>query len=78
MDWFLYDNGLRLERVKFSQTKGEKKGSAYSSWNIVRGVPHRSVLGPLLFNVVINDILMFIEKVISVTRSKIIHFMIAA
>ena len=58
------ENSLRLIQNYLSQRQQRVKlGSSFSEWlEIILGIPQESILGPILFNVCINDLLLFIKE----------------
>ena len=58
------ENSLRLMQNHVSQGQQRVKvGLSLSDWlEIILGVPQVSTLGPILFNVFVNDLLLFIKK----------------
>jgi Reverse transcriptase (RNA-dependent DNA polymerase) len=67
-EWFRSYLTGRSQRVKIG-------ASGFSSWEIIkRGVPQGSILGPLLFSVMVNDMATSIDAATNRTNSKIIQF----
>ena len=58
------ENSLRLIQNSLSKRQQTVKiGSSLSKWlQIIPGVPHGSILGPIFLNVLINNLLLFIKE----------------
>ena len=58
-------SALKLMQSYLSERKQKTKiNQAYSSWEeILFGVPHRSILGPILFNIFLSDLFLVVQNV---------------
>ena len=76
MDWFLYEIGLRHERVKLvhdyllNREQRTKVSSKYSSWaHMLEGFSQGSILGTLQFNIFLCDLFIITDTALNNDRS---------